>query len=208
MNEIDSEVIDALLALHDLPERTQFLSKHGQSIDPIALISAFKDKADPLILDAPEEAQQITQVAMEIASWYQDAEAEAYAVWAYANARYYQGYHEECLAFYRQALSYFESAEAHSQEQRIIIGRLYSNCASALTQMGAYHEAIELSEKARTVFPARGAEQYIASLELTCSWLYHQVDRFTNAIEAAQRSRHYKDMLSRSKFQVLRENSG
>ncbi|MEM7131535.1 MAG: CHAT domain-containing tetratricopeptide repeat protein [Chloroflexota bacterium] len=202
MDTIDSEVVDRLIAIGSPEERILFLSSLEQALNPSELIAAFKEKSDPLIFDDPIQAQQITIVALEIAQWYQDKEAIAFAIWASANAHYYQGHHQECLDLYTRALEYFQSAEASTSRHRIKIGRLHSNCASTLTQMANYTEALTHLNEAHTFFTKKTADcleeeisLYLAVLELNRSWLYQQLDLYREAMDSVVEGKKYAQML-------------
>ncbi|HIQ04473.1 MAG TPA: CHAT domain-containing protein, partial [Anaerolineae bacterium] len=176
------EQVKQLRAAGDAAARCSWLDAHADEIEPLALTDALRAKVGCYLRDDPAQARQLSGLAHEVADWADDPLCRASAMWAEANAHYYEGHFEHCLHLYWQVLPAYEAAG-----DELSAARLHGNCLAVLNHLGWYQEAESEATLARPVLARAGPTPYLGLLELNTAMLYRHLDRYQEALAACER---------------------
>ena len=178
-----SPLADALLA-HSPTEREEWLQRHQAELG-LPLIGALKAYGDAIATVEPAAADEATLCALLVAERCVDEPlALPLAAWARAN---YTIFHDpqETVRLYLEAL---EGYRRHGDP--ISVARLLSNLVFPYTECGRLPEAEVAADEARTLLEGAGeaATYYLIMLEQNVGWLYHNQQRYADALAAYGRA--------------------
>lgn len=166
-------------------ERRAFLRDHREELDS-GCFAELKARSDALLLEQPQRALEVAEVALQAASCASTPLAEAVGRWARGNALVYLGQYEQALEDYSQACAIYGEQE---DEDKLAVARLQTNMVGVLKNLGRYDEALELADTARDTLKPWGQSRYLATLEMNVGSTCRLVGRYEEALAAYERGR-------------------
>lgn len=149
------------------------------------LIAELKRRSDGLLLADPPAADEITQLARDIAQTLPDQPlALSLAAWARGN---WANYHDpkDAAQLYEQALAGYRAVG-----DQLSVARLLSNLVAPLTECGRFSDAQAAYTEARAILLHLGADTafYLLRLEQNYGWLLHNQGQYDTALETYHRA--------------------
>ena len=152
----------------------------GQSTEVLrAVVTSLKKRSDDSSLNDLPAAFRLVELAEEVAGAAQDETCWAFAHWARGNLLIQAGLFPACLEAYLQAEQFFEGISSE-----IEVGRLATNRAFALKNMGRYEEGLAAAQKALDLLRSQPATIYLASSLNATGSLLRLLRRFSEALAA------------------------
>jgi CHAT domain-containing protein len=175
-------LVDHLLSITDGKEQQAFLRDHRDDLG-LECFTELKARSDALLLEQPQRALEIAEVAMQAASFASLPLAAAIAGWARGNAWVYLGQFEQALEDYGRACAIY------GEQDSLAVARLHTNMVGVLTNLGRYGKALALADAARGALQPWGQSRYLATLEMNVGSACRLVGRYADALAAYERGR-------------------
>jgi CHAT domain-containing protein len=181
--EVDA-LVDRVLAM-DSPHSCADLVKQNPAAEWVEVIRILTERVWQEVRVDTRRAEQIANLAVELAQALGDPLSLGKSLRAKANALYALDQHVTALEFHDQAISQFERS-GNSEE----LARTLSGSIQPLLLLGRYDQALAVGERARKIFQEQGNTHRLARLEINLGNIYHRQDRFTEALEIYERAYH------------------
>jgi len=179
-----NDLADQLLNLADEKERRAFLVVHRRELG-LECFEKLKARSDARLLEHPNQALNIAEVALQAASFAFTPLAEAVARWARGNALVYLGRYEGAHQDFSRACAMF----CEEDKDKLAVARLQTNMVVTLKHLGRYDESLEMANIARKALQPWHQSRYMGTLEMNVGSLYRLTGHYDEALAAYERGR-------------------
>jgi CHAT domain-containing protein len=181
-------IIERLLAL-DIEEKRKQLVAENPSIDWDEIVTTLCGKVWQDVRIDTHRAQQLADLAIEIAQASRNPTSLAKSLRAKANALYALDQHATAIEIHEQAIALFEQVDDRPELARTLSGSI-----QPLLLLGRYDQALAAGERARDIFTEQGNTRRLARLDVNIGNIYHRQDRFSEALVFYERA--YRELLA------------
>jgi CHAT domain-containing protein len=177
-------IIARLLATQDVPQ----LIAENPHVGWDEIVEALTERVWQEVRIDTHRADQIADVAMEVAEITGSSMSKARSYRAKANALYVLDQHPEAVEHHQKAAAYFELAGDETE-----LARTLSSSIQPLLLLGHYDQAQAAGERAAAIFAEQGNTRRLARLQINLGNILHRQDRFSEALVIYQRA--YDELL-------------
>jgi CHAT domain-containing protein len=179
--------VERVLALEHSADRKK-LVEQNPAVAWDEVIQALTERVWKEVRVDTHHAEQLADVAVEVAEARGNPVSLGKSIRAKANALYALDQHSAAIHLHERAIALFDQAGDDAELARTLSGSI-----QPLLLLGRYEEALAAGERARKIFQEQGNTHRIARLEINLGNIYHRQDRFAEALEIYERA--YKELL-------------
>lgn len=178
-----AQLVEALLGNNDLSTSRAMLLSYPEFLGD-KLMGLLKSRLDHFYQADLHQAQFVSQLMLEVAGITGEPRFQGEALRGLANSLRYGGHFRESLPYFVQASHIYWDAGLAVEWARTQIGHI-----PALTNLGRYGEALNLAERARTIFEEHHEPHRLATLLLNIAPIHSRLGRDQLALASLEQAR-------------------